>query len=315
VLPISDVNLMNSWVSLGTALENLAVAATSKGFEPNIKMFPVKEQADFVASISFKKSDKKTGADLSDEIERRRTTRMSGTGKTISAEVVDDLKQLSSSINGVQLTILTDPGKINSIAGIVGLAERLRMTEPALHKEIFSREITMGDGGVGMDVASMQMSGAMQLATEVIADPRVSDLLHAWGKGSIFEKEVERVLKTSSAIGLISMPSDAVEDFLNAGRAAEKIWLYCTKINLGFQPICLPLSITKHLSRNPTQHFSANTIKQLEKIDSDLRNTFSELESRVAVFMFRIIDTVGAEPAQRRRKPFAQIFYKTGHVL
>ena len=107
------------------------------------------------------------------------------------------------------------------------------------------------------------------------------------------------------------MPSGSVKDLVNGGRLAEKIWLTATKNSLAFHPICVPLSFLKRLgNKNRDATLTDNFFSELKALKAQLSLIFSELDSREAVFMFRLSEA--DKPHTRAlRKPLNEVYFKS----
>jgi tRNA A37 threonylcarbamoyladenosine dehydratase len=311
---VNDTGNQNALVSMGTALENAFIKAKEIGYEANIRLNPGISNSGLIASFSFNKT-KTSGHHLARYIDKRHTNRKSGNGKNLDQKTLNELKSLVKEIKGASLTIISDPKKIAEIGRIEGSIERIRLLNPVTHHDYFTKEIKWDDhnkgAAEGLAVKTLELPVNALTGFEVISDPEVSGLIHKWEKGTAFEKLVQYSVSSSSAIGLITMPSDSLTNLVNGGRLAERIWLTATKNNLAFHPISVSLSFLKLLSeKNKNSFLSEKNFSELKKLKVQFSLIFSELNSREGVFLFRLFEA-GKASGRSLRKPLNELYFKS----
>jgi tRNA A37 threonylcarbamoyladenosine dehydratase len=314
----NDTDMHLACVSVGAALENALIKAEELAYEVNQELFPLSSHDTLAAVFHFKKrgSQKTDPGSLSSYIPLRQTNRKAGNGKTIQPSLLKEFTEMTNTFPGSSLTFIEEKEKIEHLSQIAGIIERMRLLHPLAHRDYFINEIRWGSAGggkitEGIDVKTLELSAAAGTAFEVIADPKVAGLLNEWNKGIAFEKLSQNIISSSSAIGLITMPADSKHDFINGGRLAERIWLAATKNNLAFQPICVPLSFLKLLgNKNKDRTLTERTFSELKALKAQLSLIFSELNSREAVFLFRLFEA--DKPLTRSlRKPLNEVYFKS----
>jgi tRNA A37 threonylcarbamoyladenosine dehydratase len=312
----TDYKNTNSLVSLGAAIENAVLKASEAGYASTVSLFPAASEKSLVAVFGFNKATAATGKnELSPYIFSRHTNRKQGSGRSIANDKLAELTTVAGEIEGATLSLISDKEKIDSISQVVGICERLRLLHPQAHHDYFERELKWKQGEdpvlEGIDIKTLEMPSSVETAFRVISNPSVANLLNHWEKGIAFEKFLYKITSASSAIGLLTMPSASETNYLNGGRAAEKIWLAATKNNLAFQPICLPLAFLNYLgNRNEDNFFSDKTFFQIKAIKDQLSLIFSELNSREPVFLFRLSDA-GKPYSTALRKPVSEVYFKS----
>jgi tRNA A37 threonylcarbamoyladenosine dehydratase len=307
-----DVAGTGAGSSLGAAIENMALKAEACGLEATIELLPVETEKNLIAAISFKK--KATGAEegLSAFIGQRHTNRRPGSGKAIEPEALQEMSLLAEHAQGMALSFITEAEKINMLATAAGVAERMCLLHPELHREYFSDLRIAGDKPVveGVDLKTLQLPVLAETAYKVVSDARVADLLYRWEKGIAFEKVTSALVNSSSALGLITAPAGDYRHIVNAGRLVQKTWLTATKNNLGFQPICLPLYLLRQFdNKDKDRIFPPNIISGLEYIKKQFLQVFPGMASRENVFLFRLSDA-GTPTTRSLRKPLNEVYFK-----
>jgi molybdopterin/thiamine biosynthesis adenylyltransferase len=303
-------------ISLGAAIENLIIKASELGYLADANYNPTIKENDLIAVFFFKKEAavNKKDFSLSPYLFSRCTNRKLGDGQAINIDAIKELSELSNSIKGETLSFVTEKNKIEGIASIVGQIERMRLLNPVTHSDYFKNEIRWHSNGIvreGLAVNTLEMIPAVETLFEVISDPKVAALLNDWQKGIAFEKITFQSVASSSAIGLISMPSNSAQDFINGGRLAQKVWLTATKNNIAFQPICLPLYFLRLLEYiNKDKILKNKNFSELKALKTQFSLIFNELDSKHAVFLFRLFHA-DLPPNRSQRKSLDEVFYKS----
>ena len=225
---------------------------------------------------------------------------------------MSDLSAITAEIAGAKLKWITDPIKIQALAAISAHTDLLRMFIPEAHADFITREMRWNLNEVnktedGIGIHTLDLSNNDQIGLRLIKDRRTIDFLQQINAGSGFKRLTMQQFMSSSAIGLITMPKSTEISYINGGRAAEKLWLAATGLNLQVHPVNVSLiffhknSVDKNLAI-PVES-KANLIQ--------LEHTFSELfENELneqAIFMFRLFK---APPSPERtiRKSTSKIF-------
>jgi hypothetical protein len=311
----TDPGEQNAYLSLGAAVENVIVKGEELGYAATPRISSIYSSNAPLVVFSFAKSNKAPSAlkHLSPFIFSRHTNRKAGNEFVIPANILQEIQELVKGVEGAELEIIQDKTDINKVAEIAGITERLRLLNPFTHAGYFKEEIKWpGDGDIleGVDIRTLELSPPAQTAYEVVSDPRVAVLLNDWRKGSVFEKLTQSCVASSSAIGLISMPSNALVHLIDGGRAMERVWLGATKNNLAFQPICLPLYLEElFVKSNTDKTRSSINFSELNALKAQLSLIFSKSSTREAVFLFRLSEA-GKTQIRSLRRPLSEVYVK-----
>jgi hypothetical protein len=309
--PDSNLQLM----SAGTALENMVQQAKALGFEVIIKNFPSPNNLFIVAQVAFKKSNNKI-SNVADQISRRHTNRMAFSNEIIRTELLSSLDSQAKS-DRLTLKFISDPKQIDNLAKHLAIAEKINLLHPQLHASFFQSMLKNDSNSNNcLSISDFQLPPAVATAFSVVADASVAKQLREWEKGTAFENHFYSVYSSSAAIGIICANDHTPETLLEAGRALEQVWLTCTKNNLAFQPICVPLTVLKNLQHNGKNFTSFNDkeVAQLHSIETEVKSNFNLHSINEAVCLFRI--GFSKEPIQRaKRKSINEIFVQSNTLV
>jgi molybdopterin/thiamine biosynthesis adenylyltransferase len=302
-LPYADADGSMSLVSLGCALENAVQQARALGYLANPEI--VAGTGDLVAVITFEAAGKDESS-LAAQIGKRRTHRGAAPDKAIGESQLEALSEAVQSVEGARVHFISGKERLSELAAIAGACDRVRLLNPVLHREAFSREFVSAAGDIreGTDVRTLMLDQAAENAFQVISAPEVASLLREWNKGAALEKLLSAVVAGSPVAGLITMPGGSPAELVKGGMAAERLWLQATKNNLSLHPICLPLSFSKLLGKKDSV-LSKGEVADLKTILNRLSLLFDGLTNLEGVFLFRLFEA-DAPAIQSLRKPLHQ---------
>lgn len=307
-----DFDNITSNIAFGTAIENLKIEAGQLNLEMNYALFPAPNHKRLVAACSFSPAQGTTYLpELAPLITQRLTNRKRGTGSKIEDEILRTLTNAVGSNGGASIQIIEDKEKIDAIAEIVAGVERVRFLHPQGHHDFYTKEVRWTDAAVhstkdGLDIKSLELSETDRTGLLVAKSPEVIKLLNRWGGGSAFEKLSRDGIKSSSAIGLITMPSYEAKNFIKGGEAVQRVWLQANLQNLSFHPISAPLFLFARLNQGNGAELPTAARTALEKLQQQLQAVFPQLVDQQGIFMFRL--SYADEASVRSlRKPLDEI--------
>jgi molybdopterin/thiamine biosynthesis adenylyltransferase len=307
-----DFDNITSNIAFGTAIENLKIEAGQLNLEMSHALFPAPNHKRLVAACSFSPAQGTTYLpELAPLITQRLTNRKQGTGSKIEDEILRTLTNAVGSNGGASIQIVEDKEKIDAIAEIVAGVERVRFLHPQGHHDFYTKEVRWTDAAVhstkdGLDIKSLELSETDRTGLLVAKSPEVIKLLNRWGGGSAFEKLSRDRIKSSSAIGLITMPSYEAKNFIKGGEAVQRVWLQANLQNLSFHPISAPLFLFARLNQGNGVELPAAARTALEKLQQQLQGVFPQLVDQQGIFMFRL--SYADEASVRSlRKPLDEI--------
>jgi tRNA A37 threonylcarbamoyladenosine dehydratase len=308
-----DYKFSASYVALGAAIENLKIKAESLQLLANYQLFPNGEGSKLVAVMTFTDLEKKTERYISLEkgMTMRLTNRKKGDRRPLTDEVVDSLKSSVHLNENATLYITQSDEDVQMIADIVSASERVRFLHPQGHHDFYSREIRWTkdiDGPVseGLDIKTLELSESDKTGLIVASSPEVIKLLNKWGGGSAFEKLSKKAIASSSAIGLIVLPTYSAYNFIKGGEALQRVWLDANVHGLSFQPLTAPLFMIERMKQSNGEGMSEVMIEELGVLEQKLQKVFPSLINGQGIFMFRLSYADEAS-IRSMRKPLEEI--------
>lgn len=307
-----DPQYISSYISLGTAIENLLLAAAANNIEVNYKLTPQlapKHIAWFSFDTHYEPSaqEKKLAA----QIDLRHTNRKISPRQEIDPSTLATLSALVEETNGAKLAWITDPEHIKAVGMIATHTDLLRMFIPAAHEDFIAREmrwdleeVKATEDGIG--IHTLDLSNNDQIGIRLLKDKKMISFLQQINGGSGFKRLTMMQFMASSAVGLITMPKGEINSFIAGGMAAEKLWLGATGLDLQLHPVNVPLIFFYKNSVEDSLMLPAENKAQLAQAEMQFKQLFRQTSEEQAVFMFRLFKATPS-PERTIRKSTSKI--------
>jgi molybdopterin/thiamine biosynthesis adenylyltransferase len=314
-----DFDYNASTISLGAATENLLLKAKEIGLNIETLLFPNQEDDKLVAIFNFIKGNGEGHQEvegsydyLSKYITKRNTNRSLKNTGNITSEDIIELTKVVESIPGASLQIISEEEKLKKLGTIMGVADRLRVTNPKGHAEFVS-EIRWSkeeseEKMDGIPVSAIDFTPTELIGYRLAKDWKVVENLIKWNKGKGFEKLSQKMTYASSAFGLITMPTTSREDYFKGGRALQRLWLHATSRNISIQPnTALIFLFAQMFGQNKT--LDKKLLSELNLIRPDFESLFNLNDAQCSeIFLFRIFKTDMTFEISKR-KPIDNVLY------
>jgi molybdopterin/thiamine biosynthesis adenylyltransferase len=308
-----DFQKTASFISFGAAYENLYIHALTKGIEAFYEFLPVPNER-LVAAIRFKKADSKVSQELINldaVIFKRHTNRNPSPKTNLPLTVFEQLSAITETIPGADFQYFTDEGIIKELGDIIGACDRARLLNPAGHNDFINHEMrwTSEEALIkkdGIDVKTLGFTNSQLAALSIIRNEKVISTINKLEGGYGFDSLSKKIVKTASALCMITLPEYNLKNFFEGGRAMERFWLEATNLNLAVHPVISPFYLFSRILQGNGEGLNPKTIKEL----TGLRKKFDEIaqlgNNRAEVFFTKI--AVAEEPVLKAyRLPLNQV--------
>lgn len=219
MLPESDANNRQAYISIGAAIENIVLAADGLGSAVSVELFPDKRN---VARISFEEECLNTTGNkkLFHFITRRRTNRNPYSSRPISDFFVNSLYGYSDEY--VRVHVVRSSGQKESIANIVLNAIGSAMDSKSFRKELSEYVVhNRSASAVGMPGSTI---GIPTLPSYI-----APHLLRFFNMDKLKKKQDELLLKKHThAYLVLTTRFDNPETWVMVGQRYQRILLVCT---------------------------------------------------------------------------------------
>ncbi len=242
-VPKRDGTLYNfkergSYVGHGAVVENIRLLAAQAGYAVAIEPFPPAPHA--TARLTFSPA-MPTVEPLCEAIQHRSTNR-----KSYRAEPLNDAHRhaLLDSVHAtpsVTVRLVEDSDAVETLARTFSMNEQLLMEYRPLHAFLFGviRWTRAQERRTpGMYVKTMEFPAPVRVLLQyVLRHWMVVRFLNRFGLSQSIATQSARVYAASSAIGILTIPADTDDQFLEAGRALQRLWLTATSVGVSMQPV------------------------------------------------------------------------------
>lgn len=297
-----DFRNMTSYLTFGTAIENLRLKSQALGYAMIEQYFPTDEETLHVGVFGFKRVPPERNR-LLDFIDVRVTNRHLGDGRAMEPAILSKLHQAVQDIPDIQLKFIDDRTKLQELAEIAGKAEKLRLFIPQGHYELFEKEIRWTPEDAertkdGLDIRSLELNAKDSIGFRVSRDRAALQLLSGWGKGRAIENMTRKLVATASAVGLFTAGSINPQDCLAVGQAMQRLWLTASGQQVSIQPILAPVLHFARLHGGMGHTMPPHVEKQFRQLSVDFHSIFSiDERTEVPLFFFRMF--YGEQPSVR----------------
>lgn len=310
-----DPQFVSSYTSIGAAIENLLLKATALNLEVEKKLTP-EFAPKHLAVFTFKNSNTEATSEeilLEKQIPLRHTNRQSPAQRAeLSEEQISYFNNLVNQTEGAKLTFVQDLTKIKKLSDIATATDLFRIFIPEAHEDFITKEMRWtveqaNNTQDGIGIHTLDLNNNDLLGIRLLQNRKMIDFLEEIKGGGAFNRLLSQQFMSSSAIGLITMPNNEINSWINCGIAAERLWLGATAKGLQIHPVNVPLLFfyKSNVENHPT--ISLERKQQLAILEKELNLIFDKPENQTSMFMFRIFEA-SPSPERTIRKSNNKIF-------
>lgn len=278
-----DVDRVASTLSLGAFLETARLEAKRRGIAISTTLHP---RPGAWARCETAQCPAET-EELHSEIPRRHANRLAYDASSLSP---DEARLLCAEGGPARLALALDRDQLSRLARLGGEAERIRTQNRACHRDHYrwlrwshADSVTTRDG---LDVRTMGLcpyEPKLMRAFESWDLARLAIPVASRANGAV----ARRLLESSSAIGVLTVPTLSATALVAAGASLQRVWLRATQLGLAFCPlVALPL-LALEAKLHGSSELSPTAVSDLRTLASRLEEEFPA-HPGIPVFMFRM---------------------------
>ncbi len=290
-----DYKGTGSLIAFGAALENLRLQAGSMGIEIEIIYQINNFEEDCIASIRFltkqSKSLKINHFDLVDGIGLRCTNRKNKKRYILNQNELNSLLDVAKE-ESVFLEWTEDEDDLAQLAKVVGGMDRLRF----FHDQgliDFINEVRWSEKEAiatkdGIDIATLELSGAEKAAMGLLRDPSTIKFFRKFLMGYGLTKISKDTITTASSIFLLKTKDYSPLAILNVGVVLQRLWIKANMLGLSFQPVSGMLFIFHRILNEKETGFTEIEKNEILELKQSFNTIFNKEVEQKDIFMFRI---------------------------
>jgi hypothetical protein len=304
-----DYQGSGSLIAFGAALENLRLKASSLGIHLEERIHIRNFGERLIGSIRFLQKLphplEVAHRELVEGIGLRCTNRKNSQKTFLDGE---QLSRIYSFVHDSDLSLhhLEKGDELEKLSGILGEMDRMRLFHPQglldFIKEVRWSDREAKESGDGIDMATLELSGAERAAMGLLKDVRTVEVFRKFSLGYGLTKLSKPSITSSSAVFLLSASGFDAETYLESGKILQRIWIWANLNGLSFQPVTASLFIFHHVFKENQHGFSPAEEKTIKQLKRSLDFLFNTDDDREEIFMFRM-NSADAPGARSLRRP------------
>ncbi|MBU3070853.1 ThiF family adenylyltransferase [Aestuariicella sp. G3-2] len=310
---VYDLRGRASQIAQGALLQTLEIAANKQSFLVDWQLIEQSDESKTLIDVNLTKTQTAPAAPLLPYIKTRSVQRRLLKRNQITDRVKTQLEQI---VGDDYSLIWVDGNSRWDMAKLLFRSAKLRLTIKEaydVHSKVIEwdsqySEDRIPDQAVGMDPVGLKLMRwalkswkRVQFLNRYLAGtwlPRIQlDLMPGLYCGAHFILTAKKTPENT-------------EDYLNAGRAVQRLWLEAARLGLQFQPEMTPLIFSQYSESGQRFTSDENGALQADEIRQRLKTFFGDCDLHSGVFMGRL--GYGPAPVARSlRKPLEDLLIKS----
>ncbi len=299
-----NVNQIASMISCGAVIENIKIASNELGIQPEIDCFS--NHVGVGGSVEFHKSGIRKDP-LYEFIWKRHTNRTMYYQKPIESTTIESCKDSILCFPEAKLYAVTQKESLKKLARIIYKTDRIRTENRSLHEHLNqmirfdSKEVF--ETNDGLPLKNLQAGFAGEQFLKFAKPWPVMNLLNKAGIGRLVAFHSYQGIINSSAVMLLTVDGRADKNFIEGGRALQRIWLDLTRLGYHVQPMTALTLFYMRCALNKESGFLPKHIRLLNAVKNDYLNLFPGLSDSMAqIMLFRVGKGQDIRHFTRRKK-------------
>lgn len=313
-----DPDHLIAQIALGTCIENISQRAVALGLDAEVSLAPLTSHPALAGALAFRAlvgKELSAPERLNDMIGVRCTNRKVVAREPLPTGVLDKLMHAITSIEGCHGHVIDQTEKLAEISALCGAAERIRVVNPIGHQEFFAHELRWNAEEAertrdGLDIATLEIGPVDVAGLKVAADPRAMALVDSWQAGHGLERLARRSIQAASAVILVSISGDSVQERLAGGRAVERLWMTANAEGWAVHPISAPIFLT-HASHSPMEGLRERERAELVSIEQRFEALWN-IQGERPLFLVRLSRS-SAPSVRSLRLPIQNLLFSPNH--
>jgi hypothetical protein len=294
------------YFSAGCVIENMRLAATSRGYQLKPSYFPNPSDLLLVATLHFNPLSSKSraglnlpylddnGEEIDDTIiEKRCTNRKFYNNKKIDTTILSKLSEIALSENQFKLHWMTKENpSYSKLCRILGNTDQIRYQNQRIMEEFVHlihfnpREIE--ETKDGLDLRTFEVGPLGYPLFKLISSWKRMRFLNYFGMSFQFNLYTQLQMLSSQACGLLTAPNYEPINYVLGGEIMERIWHEIARLGISLQPMeSLPI-FAVNLELNGGKNFTKKQRKKMERLKRELLSLYGTGQDLCPLFLFRM---------------------------
>ncbi len=293
-------------ISVGAVLENIAVAAASRGAHAEVALAAKNIPGAPIAVVNFEEDISIAPAEHATAIFERRTDRGVFDLRNIPLQVVAELAGAGDSERpNVRAIFIADENERHHVLDVCAQVDAVRFGNKTLHEEFFQKlhfGSEAADARQGLTEQSLGISKGEAKSFAALKPWAVMRAGKQAGLHRFMANKSKCVSKTAPLLVAIVLRKQGTKNSICAGRVAQRLWLRATEHRLGLQPISV-LPLLAPLCAAESDVFNDEERSAILTANDEMANLLGLADGESLAFLVRIGFPVHQGPKSKRRAP------------
>ncbi|MRH87964.1 Rv1355c family protein [Nocardia sp. SYP-A9097] len=298
-------------VVLGTVTESIVVAARARGLTAEVEYDPEGDDSLVYTRITVGENGPAAtaaeialGAALSSRYSER--TREAGRPLTDA-----EMSALHLAVEPYSARLwLSGDDLVKYVYGEgTAIGNRLRTIVAGLHTETFDEFYFRSDEPDRKDGVPLENLGILlpeRIALRILSRPAVAKFLHERGEGMGLLEYTRTWAAGASAVGAVTAAGHSRRDFVEAGRAVQRMWLAATALGVGVHPTTSLMFEAEMLDLPEGEVFSALERAEIDMQMAEFRKVLvTDTDAPLAIVFRAVAGAATADLVRTPRRPLA----------
>ncbi|MGD0977242.1 MAG: hypothetical protein ABR875_03045 [Minisyncoccia bacterium] len=311
--PVLNYRQRGSYIAHGCLIENILIASSNYGYAVKLKLFPKSGLFDHIASLNLEKTISQKDS-LFEFIFSRCTNRKKYRSSKLEKDIYNELISIPSVMNlgnKYEIRLTDNDNSKKQIGKAAASIEQVILEDEHLHHLLFHDIIWTEKDELlkksGLYVKTMEFSPPQRLAFRLASFWPLMKFFKVLGLPKLIVSEDSKLYSTGAVLGIILMDGHSDENFINAGRIFQRVWLTATKNRLSLQPVTALLFAAQRILTEGSGTFCQKHEIIIDKNYNEFRKLFSVDSENIAIH-FRI--GYADQPSSHSSKRPPNVLYK-----
>ncbi|MCA9459761.1 MAG: hypothetical protein KC550_04400, partial [Nanoarchaeota archaeon] len=287
-----DVDNTASFISTGTFLENLKIAALEEGFKTEIKFIDNDINSLNIAEIKFEKTEinkKNNKNELYKYIFKRATIRGNYSKKNLEKEFFKEIEEVFKNEKNCKISFFQKNKKLQKILFKADLIRLItKKAQETLYHNVRWNKKEVEKTRTGLDYRTLGIPAFPKLTLKLLSSwPFEKFIYYTKLNYLIADGAINKPLNNSEGIGILSINNYSKLDFIKAGMKLENIWLHLSKYDAYLQPFATITFFIRIIEKKNGDGFNEKQIEKLKKLKNELIEETKLPKNEELVMIFR----------------------------
>lgn len=291
-----DFNHTGTLFSLGCVIENMNLQCAHEGYSL-ITDLSLLEFESPKLSVEIQPNQRKSvNLDLIDAMNDRTVNRRLYQTRKIDSETKDYILQdqnlaFSESFEQNKISTFWFDARqdISRWAKLIYWADRIRYSHPTIHEEVFGKILLTKkeaeEKRIGLEIDRLGIGPAAKFVVMCLKPWARMKKLSQIGLDKLLSTQSRVTALMSGAIVVVTIPKNTPQNWFEAGRQTQKLWIFCQQRKLCMQPMTVSFFLNLRYKNEGMQNFLPEHELILQHINTELAELLPNCEG---VMLFRL---------------------------